>query len=40
MVYPTANQFGRSPNLGFVACVLYCVACWVGLVYLIGLAFG
>ncbi len=40
MVYPSTNSVGWSPNLGFVACVLYCVACWAGLVYLIELAVG
>ncbi len=37
-MYSTTNQLGRSPNLGFMACLLYCIACWAGLVYLIELA--
>ena len=40
VVYPIANQRSRSPNLGLMACLLFCLACWAGLVYLIGLALG
>ena len=39
-MHPITNQPGRSPNLGLMACLLFCCACWAGLVYLIGLALG
>jgi hypothetical protein len=39
-MHPITSQPARSPNLGLVACLLFCLACWAGLVYLIGLALG
>jgi hypothetical protein len=40
VMHPITSQPARSPNLGLVACLLFCLACWAGLVYLIGLALG
>jgi hypothetical protein len=40
VLYPVANETRRRPNLGLVACLVFCLACWAGLVYLIGLALG
>ena len=39
-MYTHSNQLSRNLNYGFVVCLLYCLACWAGVAYLVELAVG